>query len=112
MLFCISMVFFYLTSTTNPGYLKGTSPLPFLSLVERLDPNNLCPECEVPCQTTSRHCYICNQCVSDYDHHCNWVNNCIGGHNHRFFLIFIMSQSLYMISMLTLVLTRKYLYNP
>jgi len=89
MMFVVSMSFFLLTSTTRPGVLRGTSPVSFLKLVERFDPNLLCPQCEIACTSDSRHCYICNECVSRFDHHCQWVNNCIGGANHRYFLVFI-----------------------
>ena len=76
--FVSSQFFFVLTVSTEPGYMKGKSKVPFLKLVEKFDPNMLCPACEVICTADSRHCYICNTCVERFDHHCPWVNNCIG----------------------------------
>ena len=87
--FVASQFFFVLTVSTEPGYMKGKSKVPFLKLVEKFDPNMLCPACEVICTADSRHCYICNQCVERFDHHCPWVNNCIGLQNHNYFYLYI-----------------------
>ena len=55
-----AMIFFYLTMTVQPGYMKGQSKIPFVRLVERFDANLLCPGCEIICTADSRHCYACN----------------------------------------------------
>ena len=77
-LFMGAMTFFCLTVWVKPGFMKGTSKIPFVRLVEKFEANLLCPHCEVICTADSRHCYICNQCVERFDHHCQWVNNCVG----------------------------------
>jgi DHHC palmitoyltransferase len=82
----------------NPGHLKPIKDVPFVRLVQRCDPNQLCPSCEVIATPDSRHCYICNRCVERFDHHCQWLNNCIGVKNHSIFYLFILTLELYLIS--------------
>jgi palmitoyltransferase len=77
-LFGLTNFFFTITWLKDPGYLRKSEQVSFLRLVEKFDPNMLCPSCEVICTTESRHCYICNRCVERFDHHCQWINNCIG----------------------------------
>ena len=76
--------------------MKGSSEIPFIKLVEKFDPNILCPTCEVICTADSRHCYICNRCVERFDHHCPWVNNCIGINNHAYFYLYVITQASYL----------------
>ena len=91
LLFFSSQIFFTLTAKADPGFMRGRSQIPFIRLVEKFDPNMLCPACEVICTADSRHCYICNQCVERFDHHCPWVNNCIGINNHSYFYLYIVT---------------------
>lgn len=60
MIFFGAMIFFTLTVKMKPGYMQGTSNIPFVRLVEKFEANLLCPHCEVICTADSRHCYICN----------------------------------------------------
>ena len=46
----------------------------------------------------SRHCNTCNQCVERYDHHCPWINNCVGVNNHKYFICFLTTLVLSMMS--------------
>jgi len=46
---------------------------------------NWCPYCVEHVHPTSKHCRMCDKCVSSFDHHCQWLNTCVGGSNYRLF---------------------------
>eukprot|EP00347_Sterkiella_histriomuscorum_P000482 403375686 len=96
--FLITTVFFFLSWLKNPGYLEKSQRLDFLALVLKYDSFALCPECSLIKTERSKHCNICNRCVSRYDHHCPWINNCVGINNHGYFYIYILSLLIYMVS--------------
>ncbi len=76
--FSMANVLYVMTKFKDPGYLKKAKNVPFLRLVEKLSPTNLCPKCELACTEESRHCFICEMCVEGFDHHCQWLDACIG----------------------------------
>jgi len=47
-------------------------------------PTRICQYCNLPrsMKITTKHCHICNKCVSHFDHHCLWLNTCIGAKNY------------------------------
>lgn len=100
--FWITIIFFSLSWLRDPGYINKKQDSNFLSIIEHYDPNSLCPECEVIRTDRSRHCNICNRCVERFDHHCPWVNNCIGKHNYKEFLMFTLSNFIYIALLLVL----------
>jgi len=88
--FACSTFLFFFAWLRDPGYLYKDTSIEFFSIIERFDPNHLCPECEVIRTERSRHCNICNRCVERFDHHCPWINNCVGTRNHGFFYLYIL----------------------
>ncbi|KAG8629324.1 hypothetical protein KVT40_003189 [Elsinoe batatas] len=54
-------------------------------------PAQECKTCHTPKPARSKHCSLCNRCVSRCDHHCPWVNACLGRTNYRYFLLLLLS---------------------
>ncbi len=49
----------------------------------------MCDVCGTHVLDRSKHCGLCNRCVSTFDHHCNWLNNCVGDRNYWMFVTLI-----------------------
>mmetsp|Transcript_16937 Transcript_16937/g.41621 ORF Transcript_16937/g.41621 Transcript_16937/m.41621 type:complete len:290 (-) Transcript_16937:347-1216(-) len=60
--------------------------------IAALDRNRLvCQYCdnEKEMKSTTKHCHLCNKCVSHFDHHCIFLNTCIGARNYWTFFTLI-----------------------
>eukprot|EP01084_Bolivina_argentea_P267689 454479_1 len=120
----ISIISYFCTSLVNPGYIElnenehaifGAVDGKFDSDKSESDninyeniaewnknilidannaPFNFCWRCKFIRPIRSKHCYDCDRCIARFDHHCPMVGNCVGGKNHRYFLIFLFSQSI------------------
>jgi hypothetical protein len=69
-------------------------------MLSKIHPCEMCPDCLVLRTPRSRHCAICNRCVERFDHHCPWLNNCVGVGNHNAFLVFLVSLSLCLLTII------------
>eukprot|EP01084_Bolivina_argentea_P317513 550528_1 len=57
-------------------------------------PSNYCDQCHFIRPIRSKHCYFCGKCITKFDHHCPLVGNCIAAQNYRYFLIFLIFESI------------------
>ena len=56
-------------------------------------PGRICNTCQFIKPPRSKHCSLCNVCVSKHDHHCIWVMNCLGKGNYGYFVAMLLSLS-------------------
>jgi hypothetical protein len=55
----------------------------------------VCRTCKLAKPARSKHCTLCNMCVPKFDHHCVWLNHCVGENNYRYFLNFLVVNSVF-----------------
>jgi palmitoyltransferase len=51
--------------------------------------NKICPICLIWKEYETKHCFICNSCIKEFDHHCYWINKCVGSKNYCYFFLFL-----------------------
>ncbi len=104
LMFLLTVIFYSLTIIMEPGYVSKQPN--FLRLLKRLIAENyhldyVCVPCETLRPENAEHCNYCNRCVQKFDHHCVFVNNCLGYRNHKWFLLFLICYTVYMLGLLT-----------
>eukprot|EP00033_Pygsuia_biforma_P001448 GCRY01001636.1.p1 GENE.GCRY01001636.1~~GCRY01001636.1.p1 ORF type:complete len:704 (-),score=147.99 GCRY01001636.1:111-2222(-) len=87
---------YYLSVFGPKGAIEVTpgKQLEYWRMVEkgRLDHDMYCATCKIKRPVRSKHCRMCGECVSLFDHHCVWTNGCVGRDNHRPFVLFLTLQ--------------------
>lgn len=53
-----------------------------------------CRICEIYKPDDAHHCHDCGVCVERMDHHCPWINNCVGKETEKYFIQFLIYDSL------------------
>jgi hypothetical protein len=124
----LSEYYFFLIYITEPGIIPRNHP-DFTSEekevkdekddknkqeIQRIYTERKCKTCNIIRPKKCSHCFICDNCVLEFDHHCAFVSNCIGKRNHKYFLLFLLYGSLFMLPLIilnTIVIINVYIIN-
>lgn len=90
---------FFKISKTSPGIITPRNVEAMLSLYPYdgfIYTRRTCKTCKMPKVPRSKHCKQTNECVERFDHFCPWVNNAIGARNMRWFLLFVVSNAVFL----------------
>lgn len=84
---------------SDPGIVRTSQEVKYRTIIELAEtegfnPSVFCSSCLVKRPIRSKHCSVCDRCVSRFDHHCPWVGNCIGEKNHNNFVGYLLFLSL------------------
>lgn len=92
---------FYMACASDPGTVTPDNAAQYEALYPYdafiYPSGRACVSCLVPKVARSKHCRVCNRCVSKFDHHCIWLNNCVGERNYRWFLSYLTANCVLMV---------------
>ena len=79
----------------DPGRIVATEEERYRTIIELaerdgFDHRIFCNSCLIKKPIRSKHCSVCDCCVSKFDHHCPWVGNCVGEKNHKYFMGYLL----------------------
>lgn len=107
----MTYISFFVACYSNPGVVTKENIDKFKDIFPNdlinYHPDRICRTCKIVKPARSKHCSICDRCVSKFDHHCAWLNTDVGEHNYRWFQLFLISNSfiiLYCVYGVTMVL--------
>ena len=99
-LFIASLVSFAIVCKADPGFITPNNVDLYMASFPRdrvlYATEKSCDTCGIEVRPPrSKHCSACRHCVAKMSHHCPWINRCVGERNMRWFLLYLISTSLY-----------------
>ncbi len=105
-LFLFALYFHIKCFLTEPGIIPRNSPIyqkdnsyKFIYSLQYHRPiimiQRNCMTCSICRPNNCSHCFMCNNCVEEFDQHFIFVSNCIGKRNRKFFFYFLLFNFLY-----------------
>ena len=85
--FIVFLIYFSLICKSTKIHQAQINILKLLE--EGKDINDYCTKCKIKKENHTVHCFICQQCIEDFDHHCYWINKCVGKKNYCLFISFL-----------------------
>ncbi|CCW62305.1 unnamed protein product [Phytomonas sp. EM1] len=70
-----------------------------------------CSTCEMYRPVRAAHCYHCGLCCYEHDHHCGVLGICVGRRNAFVFMLFVMSVSCVIITVLISMIDALYMHT-
>jgi len=110
-LHALSFIFWWFWAFKDPGYLKPSDKIEFITLAEKFEAGWLWPTWHIIRTPRSRHCNICDKWVERFDHHWPWINNCIGAGNHHYFYLFLLSVYFMLVLLLLEIILNGSIYQ-
>uniref|UniRef100_A0A8C5QTT0 Palmitoyltransferase n=1 Tax=Leptobrachium leishanense TaxID=445787 RepID=A0A8C5QTT0_9ANUR len=102
-LITINLYYLYKCCVTDPGVVTKQKEETYTQMYEYdgilYHRGKECHTCHLRKPARSKHCGVCGCCVHRFDHHCVWVNNCVGALNVRYFLVYLFSLTLTVLSL-------------
>lgn len=99
--FAVCVVTFILASFVNPGTITKENNAAYLAAYPSdnfmFPADRTCTSCGIVKPARSKHCRVTDRCVAKFDHHCIWLNNTVGERNYRWFMAYLLSNSVLML---------------
>ena len=121
----LGLFFLYKTTNADPGFLPEGDIAPLLNhtaskrggsvsksavidnaALWKGQWNQICVSCKIVRPLRAKHCSVMNRCIECFDHYCPWVGNAVAKGNRHYFLIFLWSELIALISSACLAIAK------
>jgi len=87
----LTLISFAIAQRSQPGHLRRIEHSNLLQLLKKVEPERVCPTCELVQSNGAFHCTACRRCVVNFENHSLLVNNCVSNNNRKYLIAFLLS---------------------